>query len=413
MRGLARFVVAVLALAVVGGAPGIAALQESPSGGTSVARQASVGWTEVSPPTSPPAMAGALMAYSSQANRFVLFGGWTGPSALNTTWSYDPGNRTWTQLRPAASPESRGDGMFVYDSRADLFVLFGGWHEEPNGTYQRLNDTWVFSLPADTWTERHPGRSPAPRSDAEVAYDAADDALLVVGGFDGATYLGDVWAYHPTADAWAPRPSAVEPSPRADGRMVYVPSQGRFLLFGGNDYSGPNLTFHHLADTWAYNWSANLWTVLPEAIRPGARDYPILALDPSAGEVLLTSGFGNGTSLNDLWGFNLTDSAWANLTPAVSPPARFAAAGAFDIMDNRLVVFGGANDTGLRADTWEYAWGPTAGASVAQTGSTLWMVGALVAAGALTAVFLGIRERRRRRGDRSPPESDAGLGRTR
>ncbi len=303
--------------------------------------------------------------------------------------------------------------MFVYDSSAGLFVLFGGWHEDPNDTYERLNDTWVFSLPADTWTERHPGRSPSPRSDSEVAYDAADDAVLVVGGFNGATYLGDVWAYNPTGDAWAPRPSVVEPSPRADGRMVYVPSQRRFLLFGGNDYSGPNLTFHHLADTWAYNWSANAWTVLPEEIGPGARDYAILALDPSASEVLLTSGFGNGTSLNDLWGLNLTNGAWADLTPAVSPPARFAAAGGFDLVDHLLVVFGGANDTSLRSDTWQYAYGPTAGAAVAPTGFTGWMVGALVAAGAFTAVFLGIHERRRMRGDRSPPESDAGLGRTR
>ncbi len=412
MRGSGRFLAAVLVLAVVVDMLGLAAVPQPRPDARLVHDQTSAGWTEVSPPASPPAMAGALMAYSSRANRFVMFGGWTGPSALNTTWSYDPGNRTWDPLHPAVPPVSRGDGMFVYDARADLFVLFGGWHEEPNGTYVRLNDTWVFSLSTDTWTERHPGHAPSSRSDSEVAYDRADDAVLVVGGFDGSEYLGDVWSYNPTVDAWAPRPSSVEPSRRADGRMVYIGGQGRFLLFGGNDYSGPNFSFHHLSDTWAYNWSANAWTLLPEVIGPEARDYPILALDPSAGEVLLTSGFGNGTSLSDLWGFNLTENTWSDLTPTVSPPARFAAAGGFDVADNLLVVFGGANDTSLRSDTWHYAYGPAPGSVASETGTAAWIVGAVVAAGVLAGVGLGLRERRRLRSDRGGPPP-AGPGRER
>lgn len=413
MRTSRRWVRLLVAMILVSGAlsVSVAAAESLPPARATGA--AAAGWSDVSPIASPPAMAGALMAYSSRSNRFVLFGGWTGPSALNTTWSYDPENRTWTLLRPAIAPTSRGDGMFAYDSRADLFVLFGGWHEMPNGTYVRLDDTWVFSLSADVWTLRHPGLAPSPRSDSEVAYDPVDDAVLVVGGFNGTAYLGDVWSYSPGSDLWAPRSSGVEPSRRADGRMVYVASQGRFLLFGGNDFSGPDLSFHHLSDTWSYNWSSNAWTPLSETVHPEARDYPILALDPSAGQVLLTSGFGNGTSLADLWGFNLANGAWADLTPAFSPPARFAAAGGFDLADNLLVVFGGANDTSLRSDTWHYTYGPAAEVAGADTGPTGWIVGALVAAGACTAVLLGIRERRLLQRDSTRSGSDAGRGRTR
>ncbi|HYM40886.1 MAG TPA: kelch repeat-containing protein, partial [Thermoplasmata archaeon] len=57
-------------------------------------------WTEVSPPLSPPAMAGAMMAYSSKSDRFVLFGGWDGVTSLNATWQYDPENRSWMDLHP-------------------------------------------------------------------------------------------------------------------------------------------------------------------------------------------------------------------------------------------------------------------------------------------------------------------------
>jgi len=78
------------------------------------------GWTNVTPTLSPQPMAGAMMAYSSKAHRFVLFGGWDGVKGLNETWVYDPGNRTWTQLNPNLSPLGRGDGMFVYDERTGL-----------------------------------------------------------------------------------------------------------------------------------------------------------------------------------------------------------------------------------------------------------------------------------------------------
>src|SRR2546429_8885313 len=128
----------------------------SPMPGGILALDAPPGWTDVSPSTSPPAMAGAMMAYSSRAHRFVLFGGWDGVAGLNGTWVYDPGNRTWTQLNPNLSPLGRGDGMFVYDERANVFVLFGGWHELANGTYIRLEDPWWFSLDNVRWTKRHP-----------------------------------------------------------------------------------------------------------------------------------------------------------------------------------------------------------------------------------------------------------------
>src|SRR2546428_3288832 len=265
----------------------------------------SSGWTNVSSSPSPPPMAGAMMAYSSKAHRFVLFGGWDGKMGLNTTWVYDSGNRSWKALSPARSPPGRGDEMFVYDEQADTFILFGGWHEDANETYVRLGDTWSFSLQNNTWTELHRVVSPSPRSDAQVAYDPRVDAVLLVGGFSGTTYLGDIWSYTLNNNTWSPHPATVQPSRRADGRMVYVSSQGRFVLFGGNDYSGANRSFHHPADTWTYDWSSNAWTLLVEMVGPSPRDYPIFAFDPITNLVLLTAGFGNATILNDLWAFDV------------------------------------------------------------------------------------------------------------
>ncbi len=363
-------------------------------------------WTQVSPSASPPAMAGALMAYSPRADRFVLFGGWNGTTGLNGTWVYDPGNRTWEETHPRSSPPSRGDGMFVYDSSADVFLLFGGWHENADGSYVRLGDTWRYSLSVDTWERLDPAVSPSPRSDAEVAYDPAAGALLLVGGFNGTAYLGDVWSFFPANDTWVPRPSGVQPSPRSDGRMVYVAAQDRFILFGGNDYSGPNFSFHHLNDTWTYGWSTHTWTRFDTLVAPSARDYPVLAYDSAAGQVLLTGGFGNNTVLSDLWTLNATTRSWTDITPAASPPPRFAAAGGFDSADGALVVFGGASDTGLLADTWLYSTVPASAPpgpspALVALGSGLFITFAV----AVVLVVLRPWARRSRRAPGRPPEN--------
>jgi Galactose oxidase, central domain len=342
------------------------------------------GWTNVSRAIKPPAMAGAMMAYSSKDHRFVLFGGWDGSHGLNDTWVFDPENRTWSQLHPPLSPIARGDHMLVYDDREDAFVLFGGWYEFANATYVRLADTWTFSLAGGIWTERHPRRAPSARSDPQVAYDSATAAVLLFGGFNGSAYLGDTWAYTVANDSWTPRLSPLQPSPRADGRMAYVPSQDRFVLFGGNDYTGPNFTFHHLSDTWSYVWNSNVWTALSNSIGPPARDYPILAVDPAANAILLTSGYGNRTNLNDLWSFSLMNNAWSNITPAFSPPPRFAAAGGFDLLNNILVLFSGAGNNGLLADTWYYRSGSPAGTN---SGLSPFVI---IGLGAIVVVFLAV-----------------------
>ena len=332
-------------------------------------------WTNVTRGVAPVPMAGAMMAYSPAHHRFVLFGGWDGVTGRNETWVFDPLNLTWTELHPALLPESRGDEMFVYDSDADLFILFGGWHEFPNGTYVRLDDTWTFSLTTRRWIQAHPSVSPSARSDAMVAYDAHEEAVLLFGGFDGSRYLGDLWSYMPMNNTWARRSAAVLPSPRADGRMVYVPGQDRFILFGGNDFTGPNLTFHHLADTWSYAWTRNVWTALTTTGAPSARDYPILAEDPAANLLLLTSGYGDRVILNDLWTFNLTTNVWSNVTPPSSPPPRFAGTGDFAPDVGVLVIFSGAGDSGLLADTWTYQYGTTANSNTSMPVSILAAIG--------------------------------------
>ncbi len=314
------------------------------------------GWTNHTNMSAPPAMAGSMMAYSNSDDAFVLFGGWNGV-ALSSTWVLNPKTSTWREAHPAAGPAPRGDGMLVYDQQEDLFILFGGWSESPSGDHHWLRDTWVFYLRNETWVPRNPLVSPSPRSDSLVAYDRIDNVMLLVGGFDG-SYLGDVWYYTFVNDSWSSRRPLVSPSPRADGRMLYDARERLFFAFGGNDYNGPDFASHHLGDTWAYDWSRNIWTQLITDVTPPPRDYPVFTHDSNSGELLLVGGYGNHTILGDVWAFNTTRVVWRNITVPGGPSPRFAAVGGFDPAEGVLVLFSGLADDGLKADTWYFHYPP-------------------------------------------------------
>ncbi len=328
------------------------------------------GWTNVTKAYGPPEMAGGMTAYSSRDDAFLLFGGWNGVT-YNQTWTFNPRILNWTQLHPLTSPSARGDGMLVYDSQDAAFVLFGGWFQLPSGDYVRDSDTWAFYLGNDSWIERHPLRSPSPRSDSAVAYDPETNMILLFGGFNGSAYLGDMWSYRLKDNSWVPRSSAIDPPSRADGRMIYDTAQRAFYLFSGNDYSGPNFTFHHLSDMWRYDWDHNAWVQLYPDVMPSPRDYPIFASDTAAGELLLTGGFGNRTILGDTWAFNTTRSAWSNITTSNGPSPRMAAVGGYDAQDDALMLFSGGDNSGAKQDTWMFLYPPPIEGTVSVAGRDL------------------------------------------
>lgn len=353
-------------------------------------------WTERSGNLAPPAAAGTLLAYDSVADRLVFFGGWNG-STLNETWEYDPTASAWTELHPAVSPVSRADATFVFDSSANEFVLFGGWTQYANGTVHRLDDTWTFSLGTDQWTELHPTGAPSPRSDSAAAYDSAGGVVYLYGGFSGTAYLGDSWTFDPTTVTWSSiAPIGPTPGIRSDGRMVYDPTADEFILFGGNDFNGPNLTFHHLNDTWVYRLPSNRWSLIATPVAPGPRDYAAEGFDNASGTVLLFSGYGNRTILNDTWAFSPTTNSWSELFPSASPAGRYAGGGTFDTDDDQFLIVGGLGDSGLLNDTWSLAPAavPASGTGVSWTGVAAFALVGLLLAGLAGRVVIAERKNR-------------------
>ncbi|MBN1320799.1 MAG: hypothetical protein JXA87_08160 [Thermoleophilia bacterium] len=257
----------------------------------------------------------------------------------------------WTKLEPQGdSPSSRGGHSMVLDSSAGELILFGGW----DGTTY-LNDTWAYDLLANTWTELEPtGSLPTGRADHSMVFVPSIGRVILFGG--GADeYLNDMWSYDPVANTWTElSPAGSAPFARGRQSMVYASQTGKVVLFGGNSDS---VYENMVADTWEYDPIANVWAQ-PEPLwdRPSARESHAMIYDPAAARVILFGGEGpsRGTYLlNDIWSYDFAKNTWIELDPSGSlPEKRTACAMVLDPDTGELVLFGGWDGDVFLGDTW-------------------------------------------------------------
>src|SRR5262249_14611635 len=140
---------------------------------------------------SPPARAGASMAYDRRNGKLVLFGGDTMMNLLADTWLWD--GAQWTQAQPTQSPPPRAGHRLEWDGQR--VVLFGG-HTD-GGV---LNDVWSWT--GTTWPRAPVGPGPSGRAGMGLSYFHPLKELVVYGGFNAAGPLTDAWALH-SDGGWA------------------------------------------------------------------------------------------------------------------------------------------------------------------------------------------------------------------
>jgi hypothetical protein len=91
---------------------------------------------------------GHRLVYDSGNDRIILFGGNTVNHErvyYDDTWVLSLSENTWTKL-PVEGPSPRGEHAMAYSSDHNKVLLFGGV-----GLTNRLGDTWVFDCDTDTW----------------------------------------------------------------------------------------------------------------------------------------------------------------------------------------------------------------------------------------------------------------------
>jgi len=115
-------------------------------------------WSNVTPSTtSPSPRSGHAMAYDSAHMVTVVFGGNDATGPLNDVWEWD--GMAWTSpvTTGGASPSSRFGSAMAYDSERQVMVLFGG-----AGLSGFLGDTWEWN--GSAWTKSDPAQGASPEN---------------------------------------------------------------------------------------------------------------------------------------------------------------------------------------------------------------------------------------------------------
>ncbi len=186
-----------------------------------------------------------------------------------------------------------------------------------------------------------------------VVYDPLRDRLVVFGGMAGFTPLNDLWQLTLRGTpAWTQlQPAGALPRARYGFSMVYDTHHDQVVVFGG----APGLYQGYLNDVWtlALGGTVPVWTQLaPDGVAPAARYLAAGAYDPVGDRLVLFGGDG-AAWYNDTWALSLDGTpTWSEIATLTKPVPRAQMAVAYDAARRRMLIFGGYETNSNTNDLW-------------------------------------------------------------
>ncbi len=325
----------------------------------------------------------------------------------------------WTQLFPQNSPEPRGQLMMaqLYDGKV---LMFGGKTLNENGDNEIVNETWIFDLQKNNWTQIFCDSLLPPRSLAAMSYIDTGKIILFGGEFIyGENFINYTWMFDAEKMNWEKLFPAKSPYYRDRAISAYLGNK-KILLFGGEGcpYDWSKYEDGYCHDTWIFDLNKMEWDSVMNDFPRGREAFQMCELKEN--EVLLYGGwmssffskdryqtyifdetrrnwyllnpkienlkrnsstmvqlqdditmvFGGDTRSmdtsaasgtqwdNDTWIFNFKDTTWTQLNLEIKPPARYYHQ-ASKISKGKAIIFGGAFHNQVFGDTWLFEYDPT------------------------------------------------------
>jgi N-acetylneuraminic acid mutarotase len=195
-------------------------------------------WTQVSD-TGPGGCTGHQMVYDSERKRVVLFGGvnidvdhYVGSGK---TWEWD--GSSWVQ-QDDTGPAPRNSHAMAYDSERNCVVLFGGVAARKfDLSGQLYGDTWERK--AGVWKQER-DFGPGASKNAAMVFDGRRTILF--GGYSQKN-SGATWEWD--GKLWTQKQD-IGPTPRDSHAMAFDSDRQQVVLFGGYTSGATGM----LGDTW-------------------------------------------------------------------------------------------------------------------------------------------------------------------
>jgi hypothetical protein len=278
---------------------------------------------------------GHVLAYDAARDVIVLVGGDSNlqDQTQDSVWMW---SGKW-RVSSAVGPSWRTLPQIAFDSRRGRILLQGGRSKTGQRQYgQAEADTWEWN--GLRWRQL-PVNSPGPLDHHAMAYDSANDVLLIQGGADGGRILpGVTWGFD--GSAWKQVADAASgPGERVHHAMAYDSRRRRVVMYGGTDTQRDPA---RAAETW--EWDGAKWTRVGINGPLGARARHRMAYDAARGLTLL---FGSN---NDSRTWAWDGSQW-RVVAETGPSPREMHAMTYDSKRGRVVLYGGNPGS---AELWEW-----------------------------------------------------------
>jgi uncharacterized membrane protein len=282
------------------------------------------------------------MASVYGTDNVVFFGGWNGSSGFDDTWVYDLSANTWTKKYPSTRPNVRYFHKMSTIYGTDQVLLFGG-----GSSIAIYDDTWVYDLSANTWTNKNPsGSTPTGRYSHSMAHINGTDNVVLFGGRN-LTIFSDTWVYDLSANSWTSKSPSTSPSALEGISMASVITTDKVMLFGG--WTGTK----HSIDTWIYDLSSNNWNKKSLTTKPINTSNHGIAFIENTDKIVLIGGNDWYRFYDDTWVYDLSDNKWVKKLMVYPPAPRNAHGMATIYSGDKLMLFGGNADR-IFGDTWIY-----------------------------------------------------------
>ena len=185
-------------------------------------------------PCPPGPLQETTLAYDPTHDTLVLYGGLKGGTPTADTWEYTPSNNTWTKICGSGAPALSTCGPplldapgLVYDPALKQFVLFGGAVPTPGGSMNTT--TWLYNVGTHSWTQVNTLTTPPASKFPVMDYVPRLGAVVLVGSESTGAHT---WAFNGVqwVDLNIPGGPTLS-TPWAGNQGAYDVSADRFVLF--------------------------------------------------------------------------------------------------------------------------------------------------------------------------------------
>jgi len=268
-------------------------------------------WTERFPEIHPIDIDASSAVYDSESDKFIFYfsvvldsSATNGIRGISETWTYDFTTNSWENMNPTPHPEGIMGPRMAYDSESDRTILFGGGDFTLRET-TTFTETWAYDYNSNQWEKMNPAQTPIGRSYFGMDYAPDQDEVLVFGGsiqVQDVDRQNELWGYDYNSDTWNKINFSGVPNPDHHPMMIYNSVTNQLWYLVNTELN-------------AFDLTTLRWETLAKGPSNLPIHFHAMAVDAS-GNLIVFGGGARGLAYNNRsYKYSLTTQEWEGLNP--------------------------------------------------------------------------------------------------